>query len=90
MHLRGIIQTATLEEATAEPEAIEMILRVQGVGAGQPRKLVIPHALLVRDETLEAEAIVGRGFEADAEQDRAGRWIVERIAFALRVLRPSD
>ncbi|HMB08018.1 MAG TPA: hypothetical protein VKP69_30355 [Isosphaeraceae bacterium] len=90
MHLRGIIQTATLEENPPGGEVIEMVLRVQGVGAGQPRRLIIPYTLLLQDESLEPEAIAGRGFEADVEQDDVARWVVVRIAFASRVLRPSE
>jgi hypothetical protein len=90
MHLRGIIQSATLEENPPGSELIEMVLRVQGVGAGQPRKLIIPYALLLEDASLEPESILGRGFEADVESDDAGRWLIARIAFASRVLRPSE
>ncbi len=88
MHIRGIVQAATLEENPPESETIEMVLRVQGVGPAQPRTLVIPYALLLQDETLDPEAVVGRGFDADVEQTEERRWIVSRIAFASRVLRP--
>jgi hypothetical protein len=90
MHLRGIVQSANLEEHPPGSESIEMVLRVQGVGAGQPRKLVVPYALLLADANLDPESVVGRGFEADAEQDDAGRWLVARIAFASRVLRQPE
>jgi hypothetical protein len=90
MHLRGIIQTATLEEDPPGSEVIELVLRVQGVGPGQPRRLIIPYTLLLEDESLEPETIARRGFEADVEQDDAGRWIVARIDFASRVLRPPE
>jgi hypothetical protein len=90
MHLRGIVQSAELVEPEAGSEAIEMVLRVQGVGAGQPRKLLIPYALLLEDEGLDPDLIARRGFEADVEQDAAGRWVVARIAFASRVLRPPE
>lgn len=90
MHVRGIIQTATLEETPPGSNLIEMIVRVQGVGPGQPRTLVIPYDLLLEDESLEPEAIARRGFEADVEQDDRQRWVVSRIAFASRVLRPPE
>ena len=90
MHLRGIVRTATLEESPEGNDAVDMVLSVQGVGPGQPRKLTVPFALLLQDESLDPEAIAGRGFEADAEQDQAGRWVISRIAFASHVLRPSD
>jgi hypothetical protein len=90
MHLRGIIQSATLEENPPGSEQIEMVLRVQGVGAGQPRKVIVPYALLLEDASLDPESIQGRAFEADVEIDDAGRWLVARIAFASRVLRPPE
>jgi len=31
-------------------ETIELVLRVQGVGPGQPRKVVIPYAMLLGDD----------------------------------------
>ena len=36
MHLHGIIRTATLEEIPPDSGNIEMVLKIQGVGAGQP------------------------------------------------------
>lgn len=89
MHLRGIVQTAVLEETTPGSGEIEMILRVQGVGAGQPRKLIIPFALLLQDESLDPDLVSGRAFEADVEPNEQ-RWIVSRIAFASRVLRKPE
>ncbi|MDR3634574.1 MAG: hypothetical protein P4L84_12275 [Isosphaeraceae bacterium] len=90
MHLRGLIQSAVLEESPPESGNIEMMVRVQGVGPGQPRRLVLPYALLVQDEDLEPESVVGRAFDADVQQDDQQRWIVETIAFASRVLRKPD
>lgn len=89
MHIRGIVQTAELEERTPGSGMIEMILRVQGVGAGQPRKLIIPYALLLEDESLDPDLIAGRGFEADVESEEE-RWVISQIAFASRVLRRPD
>jgi hypothetical protein len=89
MHLRGIVQTAVLEETDPGSGTIEMILRVQGVGPGQPRKLVIPYALLLEDESLDPDLISGRRFEAEVEPDEP-RWVVTQIAFASRVLRPPE
>jgi hypothetical protein len=90
MLVRGIIQTATLEETPPGGDLISMIVRVQGVGPGQPRTLVIPYDLLLEDESLEPEVIARRGFEADVEQDDHLRWVVSRIAFASQVLRPTE
>jgi hypothetical protein len=90
MLLRGIIQTAVLEENPPQSERIEMVLKVQGVGPTQPRTLVIPFELLVADETLEPESLAGRGFEAEVDQADDRRWIVARIALASRVLRSTE
>jgi hypothetical protein len=90
MHLRGIVQSAELAEASPGSETIEMVLRVQGVGAGQPRRLVVPYTLLLADESLDPELVVGRGFEADVEQDSSSRWVISRISFASRVLRRPE
>ena len=90
MQLHGIIQTATLEEVPPESGNLEIVLKVQGVGPGQPRTLVIPYTLLLADETLDPDAIRGRAFDADVDQDQARRWLVSRISFASRVLRPTD
>lgn len=91
MKIRGIVRTATLEENPPGTERIEMLLRVQGVGAGQPRTLVVPYELLLADPDLDPEAIPGRGFEAEAEQAGDGRWTVGAIAFAEgNVLRRPD
>jgi hypothetical protein len=90
MFLHGIIQRATLEETPPESGNIEMILKVQGVGPGQPRTLVIPCALLLADESLDADLIQGRAFEAEVAEDPSRRWLVSSIAFAARVLRPPE
>lgn len=90
MHLRGIVQSAALEESPPESGNIEMVVRVQGVGPGQPRRVIVPYTLLLQDESLEPEAIAGRAFEADVEQDEQGRWAVGTIAFASRVLRRPE
>jgi len=88
MQIHGIVQAATLEENPPGGEAIEMILRVQGVGPGQPRKIVVPFELLLLDPTLEPESVAGHGFEAKVDQAGPGRWEVAQIAFAGgRVLR---
>jgi hypothetical protein len=84
MRIRGIVRTATLEENPPGSERIELVLRVQGVGPGQPRTLVIPYELLLADPKLDADAVQGKRFEAEVEADEAepGRWLVVEIAFA--------
>jgi hypothetical protein len=90
MLLHGIIQTATLAETPPESGNLEIILKVQGVGPRQPRTLVIPYTLLLADESLDADQLQGRAFEAEVDTDDSGRWLVARIAFASRVLRPPE
>jgi hypothetical protein len=90
MLLHGIIQTATLAETPPESGNLEIILKVQGVGPRQPRTLVIPYPLLLADESLDADLLQGRAFEAEVDADESGRWLVEQIAFASRVLRPPE
>lgn len=88
MHMHGIVMSADLEEDPPGSGAIDMILRVQGVGAGQPRRIVIPYALLLRDEALDPESIQGHAFQAEVEEAAPKRWVVNEIAFANnRVLR---
>jgi hypothetical protein len=89
MRIKGIVRTGTLEENPPGSDRIEMTLKVQAVGAGQPRTLVVPYELLLGDSSLDPEQIAGKGFEAEAE-DSGGRWIVSWIAVATgRVLRPE-
>jgi hypothetical protein len=91
MQIRGIVRTATLEENPPGSDQIEMVLRVQGVGAGQPRLLVVPYSLLLEDPELDPEIIQGKGFQAEVVDEGSGRWIVSEIAFAAgRVLRAPD
>ncbi len=91
MQIRGIVRTATLEENPPDSDQIEMILRVQGVGAGQPRLLVVPYALLLANPELEPEQIQGKGFQAEVADEGSGRWIVREIAFASgRILRAPE
>lgn len=91
MQLRGIIQSAELVEESPGSDRVAMLVVVQGVGPGQPRRLVIPHELLLRDESLDPDAIGGHGFEAEVEEEAPKRWVVRSIAVApRRVLRPED
>jgi hypothetical protein len=91
MIIRGIARTVTLEENPPGSDRIEMVLRVQGVGPNQPRLLVIPYELLLRDESLEPEQVQGKGFQAEVAEDDARRWIVSEISLASgRVLRTAE
>jgi hypothetical protein len=82
MRIRGIVRTATLEENPPGSDRIEMILRVQGVGPGQPRTLVVPYEVLLADPELDPDAVQGKRFEAEADEDDQGRWVVVEIALA--------
>jgi hypothetical protein len=82
MRIRGVVRTATLEENPPGSDRIEMVLRVQGVAPGQPRTLVVPYELLLADAELDADAVQGRGFEAEVDEADPGRWLVSEIAFA--------
>lgn len=88
MQLRGIVMSATLDENPPDSGIVEMTIRVQGVGAGQPRRIVLPFAILIQDETLEPESIQGHGFLAEVVEGSDKRWHVVEIVFAQgRVLR---
>jgi hypothetical protein len=91
MRIRGIVQSATLQENPPGTDQIEMVLRVQGVGPGQPRILVVPYELLVTDEGLDPDLVQGKGFQAEVGEVPSGRWVVAEIGFAAgRVLRAPD
>jgi hypothetical protein len=91
MHLHGIVQAATLEEFPPGSDQVEMVLRVQGVGAGQPRKIIVPFNLLLREPDLDPDTIAGHAFQAEVAQDGPNRWVVEAIGFAgNRVLRSGE
>jgi hypothetical protein len=90
MYLHGIIQSATLTEVPPDSGNIEIVLRVQGVGPAQPRRLVIPYRLLLQDDSLDPDTIQGRAFDADVEREQGDRWVVSRIDFASRVLRAPE
>ena len=82
MRIKGIVRTGTLEENPPGSDRIEMTLKVQGVGAGQPRTLVVPYDLLLGDDSLDPDEVAGKGFEADAEDDgRAMGCFVDRGAW---------
>lgn len=89
--IRGIVMSADLVENPPGSESIEMHLRLQGVGPMAPRRIIIPFALLLADETLEPDSVAAHAFEADIEEVEPKRWVVSRISFAARgILRSSD
>jgi hypothetical protein len=42
--------------------------------------------LLLEDPSLDPETIQGRAFDADAQQDAAGRWVITRLEVAVKDL----
>ena len=90
MQVRGFIRSAELDERPPGSGAIELTLRVQGVGAGQPRTVVVLHQLLLDDPTLDPDELAGRSFAAEVGQDAEGRWVVEQIVVAAKVLRDEE
>jgi hypothetical protein len=91
VRIRGIVQEATLQENPPGSDTIEMVLRVQGVGPGQPRTIIIPFELLLQDPTLEPESIAGHAFQAEVTEAEPRRWVASEIAFAARrILRAPD
>jgi len=82
MQIRGIVQTAALEENPPGSDRIEMILWGQGVGPNKPRQIVVPYELLVQDPSLDPDLIRGHGFQAEVFQAEDGRWMVQEIGFA--------
>lgn len=84
MRIRGIVQSAEFVENPPDSGRIEMTLRVQGVGPDQPRRLVVPFALLLEDQALEPDSVRGRSFTAEAEQEESRRWVVSRLHVAGR------
>ena len=91
MDLHGFIRGATLVEDPPGSDKIEMVLRLQGVGPGQPRTIIVPFDLLLLDPTLEPESIDGHAFRAIVREERPGRWIITEIGFGdQRVLRTPE
>jgi hypothetical protein len=90
MTLHGFIMSADLAEDPPGSGRIELTLRLQGVGPGQPRRIVVPYEVLLADPSIDADDVVGRGFEAEVEQTGASRWEVSRLSLAGKVLRARD
>ena len=90
MTLHGFVMSAELAEESPGGERVELTIRLQGVGPGQPRRIVVPHDLLLADPSIDADDVVGRNFEADVEQDGPSRWVVSRLALASHVLRRKE
>ena len=90
MIVHGIVQSAELVEQDEDSGRIEVLIKAQGVGAGQPRKFFIPYETLLVDDSLDVDLIQGRAFEAEITSDPTERWIAVSIRFAGRMLKPKD
>lgn len=91
MTLKGFIQSAELVEDTSGPDRVMMIVRVQGVGPGQPRKILIPFEILIVQDDLEAETMGGRAFRAECSAVENALGMVTAIEVGpSRVLRNPD
>ncbi len=90
MVLHGFIMSAELAENPPGSDEVELWLRLQGVGPGQPRKIVVPFSYLLTDDAIDTDDVAGRGFEAEVEQVAPNRWEVSRLVLAGKVLRQSD
>ncbi len=89
MILHGFVMSAELFEESPGGDRVELVLRIQGVGPGQPRRIVVTHDVLLADPTIDADDVVGRGFEAEVDQVGPARWVVTRLSLAGKVLRPK-
>lgn len=90
MHMHGIVMTAELRDDPADADKVELHLVVQGVGRGQPRRVIIPMDVLVSQPEIDPDIIKGHAFQAEVDEAAPNRWIVSTIAFASdRVLRPE-
>ncbi len=91
MQIHGIVRTAVLTENPPGSEVIELVLKVQGVGAGQPRTIVVPYELLLEHPEIDADQVSGHGFRAEVEEESPGRWVAIAVGFADgRVLRRPE
>lgn len=82
--------SATLEEDPSDPDRVEMVIVAQGVGPGQPRRVVVPMEILVSNPDIEPETVAGHSFEAEVHELAPKRWVAESVGFAARrVLRPE-
>jgi hypothetical protein len=91
MHLHGIVMAAELVEEPPESGRIEMALRIQGVGPGQPRRIIVPFERMLSDPSLEPDLVAGKAFQAEVIEVESKRWEVVEIAFAeRRILRENE
>lgn len=91
MTLKGFIQTAELVEDPSGDDRVMMLLRLQGVSPGQPRRLLLPFELLLAHEELDVDQMAGRAFRAECQPDANGNGIATTIEVGpARVLRKPE
>jgi len=89
--IKGFIRHAELREDPADADRVQLIASVQGVGPGQPRKILIPFEILVTHDELDADHMAGRAFRAEFETVDNGAGVVTAIEVGpSRVLREGD
>ncbi len=91
MTIKGFIQSADLLQDPADENKVMLLARVQGVGQGQPRKILIPFELLVQQEDLDPDNMVGRAFLAHYDEVIQATAIINSIEVGPgRVLRKPE
>lgn len=91
MTIKGFIQSADLLQDPASDDRVMMLARVQGVGPGQPRKIIIPFEILVAQDNLEPETMAGRAFQGSYDEVVEGTALITFIEVGPgRVLRRPE
>ncbi|MFM7593907.1 MAG: hypothetical protein ACKO85_19135 [Isosphaeraceae bacterium] len=91
MTIKGFIQSADLLQDPASEDRVMMIARVQGVGPGQPRKILIPFEILVAQEDLDPNTMAGRTFLGSYDQVIEGTALITYLEVGPgRVLRRPE
>jgi len=91
MTIRGFIRSAELLQDPASEDRVNLLAAVQGVGPGQPRKILIPFEILVAQDDLDPDQLAGRAFRAEILCVENGMGIIAAIEVGPgRILRESE
>ncbi len=91
MTIRGFIRSAELLQDPSSEDRVHLVAAVQGVGPGQPRKILIPFEILVAQDDLDPDLLAGRAFRAEIANVENGTGIVAAIKVGPgRILRDSE
>ena len=91
MTLRGFIRSAELLQDPHDENRVHLTASVQGVGPGQPRRILIPFEILLTLDDLDPDTVGGRAFRAEVETVENGTGIVTAIEVGPgRVLRDPE